>query len=110
MGLYSRLGFLFKPIWCSNFFLFFSAPDNDEELEKESDWIFSKFTTKTISTQESTMRDQEIANWLRNRDSTTEKIRNALEHIRQRNFEPPYINFYCKEYVQPELQINDLWR
>merc|ERR1712223_1320592 len=87
-----------------------SAPDNDEELEKESDWIYSKFTTKTISTQESTMRDQEITNWLRNRDSVTEKIRNALEHIRQRNFEPPYINFYCKEYVQPELQINDIWR
>ena len=45
-----------------------------------------------------------------NREGVTEKIRNALEHIRLKNFEPPYISFYCKEYVQPELQINDLWR
>ena len=33
-----------------------------------------------------------------------------MEHIRIKNFEVPYINFYCKEYVQPELKINDLWQ
>ena len=60
--------------------------------------------------QQETLRDQDIASWLRNREGVTEKIRNALEHIRLKNFEPPYISFYCKEYVQPELQINDLWR
>jgi len=85
------------------------APENDEELSQEADWIFSKFTTKNISQQE-TIGDREITAWLRNKDLVTEKIRNALEHIRTRNFEPPYISFYCKEYVQPELQINDLWR
>ena len=38
-----------------------------------------------------------------------EKIRNALDFIRQGN-EPPFIAFYRKEYVQPELNIDDLWR
>ena len=53
---------------------------------------------------------REVSQWLKNKDATTEKIRNALEHIRIKNFEPPYINFYCKEYVLPELKINDLWQ
>ena len=51
-----------------------------------------------------------MTHFLRNKEAALEKIRNALEHIRIKNFEAPYINFYCKEYVQPELKINDLWQ
>ena len=50
------------------------APENDEELSQEADWIFSKFTTKNISQQE-TIGDREITAWLRNKDLVTEKIR-----------------------------------
>lgn len=39
-----------------------------------------------------------------------EKIRKALEFMRNQHFEVPFIAFYRKEYVLPELSVNDLWR
>jgi len=30
--------------------------------------------------------------------------------MRNHHLEVPFIAFYRKEYVQPELNINDLWR
>lgn len=41
---------------------------------------------------------------------TVEKIRKALEFMRNQHFEVPFIAFYRKEYVLPELSVNDLWR
>lgn len=41
---------------------------------------------------------------------TVEKIKKALDFMRNQNFEVPFIAFYRKEYVLPELNINDLWR
>ena len=38
--------------------------------------------------QQETLRDQDITSWIRNREGVTEKVRNALEHIRLKNFEP----------------------
>lgn len=38
------------------------------------------------------------------------KIKKALDFMRNHFFEVPFIAFYRKEYVQPELTINDLWR
>lgn len=38
------------------------------------------------------------------------KIKQALDFMRNENFEVPFIAFYRKEYVQPELNINDLWK
>ncbi|OXA61519.1 Transcription elongation factor SPT6 [Folsomia candida] len=38
------------------------------------------------------------------------KIRKALEFMRNQHLEVPFIAFYRKEYIQPELQINDLWK
>lgn len=38
------------------------------------------------------------------------KIKKALDFMRNQHFEVPFIAFYRKEYVQPELTINDLWR
>jgi transcription elongation factor SPT6 len=41
---------------------------------------------------------------------TVKKIRKALELIRNQHFEVPFIAFYRKEYVLPELSVYDLWR
>jgi transcription elongation factor SPT6 len=38
------------------------------------------------------------------------KIKNALDLMRNHHFEVPFIAFCRKEYVHPELNINDLWR
>jgi transcription elongation factor SPT6 len=42
--------------------------------------------------------------------NTILKIKNALDLMRNQHFEVPFIAFYRKECVQPELNINDLWR
>lgn len=41
---------------------------------------------------------------------TIGKIRKALDFMRNQQLEVPFIAFYRKEYVQPELNINDLWK
>jgi hypothetical protein len=41
---------------------------------------------------------------------TIGKIKKALDFMRNQHFEVPFIAFYRKEYVQPELNINDLWK
>lgn len=41
---------------------------------------------------------------------TVGKIRKALDFMRNQQLEVPFIAFYRKEYVQPELNINDLWK
>lgn len=41
---------------------------------------------------------------------TIGKIKKALDFMRNQHFEVPFIAFYRKEYVQPELSINDLWK
>lgn len=41
---------------------------------------------------------------------TKAKIREALKFMRNQLFEVPFIAFYRKEYVEPELGINDLWK
>jgi transcription elongation factor SPT6 len=38
------------------------------------------------------------------------KIKQALDFMRNQQLEVPFIAFYRKEYVQPELNINDLWK
>ena len=43
-------------------------------------------------------------------DGTIEKVRKALDFMRQQFNEVPFIAFYRKEYIRPELKINDLWR
>ncbi|CAB1348966.1 unnamed protein product [Coregonus sp. 'balchen'] len=42
--------------------------------------------------------------------STIQKIKEALNFMRNQHFEVPFIAFYRKEYVEPELNINDLWK
>ncbi|XP_063297748.1 protein adenylyltransferase SelO, mitochondrial-like [Pelobates fuscus] len=89
------------------------AGDEDDELEEEADWIYrNAFATPTISLQESTdylERGQVGATFSRKGPSTIQKIREALNFMRNPHFGVPFIAFYRKEYVEPELNINDLW-
>uniref|UniRef100_U3I284 Transcription elongation factor SPT6 n=1 Tax=Anas platyrhynchos platyrhynchos TaxID=8840 RepID=U3I284_ANAPP len=86
----------------------------DDELEEEADWIYrNAFATPTISLQESSDyldRGQAASSFSRKGPSTIQKIKEALNFMRNQHFEVPFIAFYRKEYVEPELHINDLWR
>uniref|UniRef100_A0A674IU39 SPT6 homolog, histone chaperone and transcription elongation factor n=1 Tax=Terrapene triunguis TaxID=2587831 RepID=A0A674IU39_9SAUR len=86
----------------------------DDELEEEADWIYrNAFATPTISLQESSDyldRGQTSSSFSRKGPSTIQKIKEALNFMRNQHFEVPFIAFYRKEYVEPELHINDLWR
>ncbi|CAL8280696.1 unnamed protein product [Arctogadus glacialis] len=88
-------------------------PAEDEELEEEAEWIFRHgFSTLTISMQESTdyLDRGTTTNFSRKGPSTIAKIKEALNFMRNQHFEVPFIAFYRKEYVEPELNINDLWK
>ena len=41
--------------------------------------------------------------------SAVPKIREALNFMRNHYFEVPFIANYRREYVEPELDIHDLW-
>ena len=41
---------------------------------------------------------------------TVAKIRKSLEFMRNQHLEVPFIAFYRKEYVQPELSMNEIGR
>ncbi|XP_072099804.1 transcription elongation factor SPT6 [Mobula birostris] len=89
-------------------------PCEDDELEEESEWIYrNAFSTPTVSLQESSEyleRGQGISNFSRKGPATIQKIKEALNFMRNQHFEVPFIAFYRKEYVEPELNINDLWK
>ncbi|KAJ8396463.1 hypothetical protein AAFF_G00017690 [Aldrovandia affinis] len=88
-------------------------PAEDDELEEEADWIYrNAFSTPTISMQESTdyLDRGTTSNFSRKGPSTIQKIKEALNFMRNQHFEVPFIAFYRKEYVEPELNINDLWK
>ncbi|ELV12097.1 Transcription elongation factor SPT6 [Tupaia chinensis] len=55
-------------------------------------------------------RGQPTSSFSRKGPSTIQKIKEALGFMRNQHFEVPFIAFYRKEYVEPELHINDLWR
>ncbi|KAM3854892.1 LOW QUALITY PROTEIN: transcription elongation factor SPT6 [Vipera latastei] len=86
----------------------------DDELEEEADWIYrNAFAMPTISLQESSDyldHGQSSSSFSRKGPSTIQKIKEALNFMRNQHFEVPFIAFYRKEYVEPELHINDLWR
>ena len=42
--------------------------------------------------------------------STMYKIKKALDFMRNQSLEVPFIAFYRKEYVSPELTLSDLWK
>ena len=38
------------------------------------------------------------------------KIKEALNFMRNHSFEVPYIANYRREYIEPELDVHDLWK
>ncbi|KAF4529397.1 hypothetical protein B566_EDAN003489 [Ephemera danica] len=79
------------------------------ELEEEAEWIYKQaFCRPTISKQEGFVHMDEKEPL--KPPHTVGKIKQALDFMRNENFEVPFIAFYRKEYVQPELNINDLWK
>ncbi|XP_041456554.1 transcription elongation factor SPT6-like isoform X2 [Lytechinus variegatus] len=86
----------------------------DEELEKEAEWIYKQaFLTPSVSNQE--FGDQGdgyggSSGYERKPPKTKKKIREALLFMRNQHFEVPFIAFYRKEYVEPELNFNDLYK
>lgn len=86
---------------------------DDAELEEEAEWIYRQaFVNPTISNQDIGDNSDGYFNNLHNRrpPRTKGKTREALHFIRNQNYEVPFIAFYRKEYVEPELNFNDLYR
>ncbi|XP_034949711.1 transcription elongation factor SPT6 [Chelonus insularis] len=85
------------------------VPEGSDELDKEAEWIYQQaFCRPTISLQDSIVG--EMSDRSRKGPQTVGKIKKALDFMRNQNFEVPFISFYRKEYVLPELNINDLWK
>ncbi|UJR26928.1 hypothetical protein I4U23_008237 [Adineta vaga] len=76
----------------------------EDELEEEAEWIYNgAFLKSTISSQpvdEDTTKNLQVK----------KKIKNALNYIRNDSFEVPFIAFYRKEHIEPDLKIQDLWK
>lgn len=83
------------------------VPDGSRELEDEAEWIYKQaFCKPSVSNRENNEKDRS-----RNKPSSTVgKIKQALDFMRNQQLEVPFIAFYRKEYVQPELTIKDLWK
>lgn len=85
------------------------VPEGSNELEEEAEWIYKQaFVKPSISNQEATGPDGHERS--RKSSSAIGKIKQALDFMRNQQLEVPFIAFYRKEYVQPELNINDLWK
>ncbi|XP_064619005.1 transcription elongation factor SPT6-like [Lineus longissimus] len=88
---------------------------DEGELEEEAEWIYKQaFQTPPLSVQDmeqfETREGGSFEKYSLKGPGTVEKIREALNFMRNQQFEVPFIAFYRKEYVEPELNINDLWR
>jgi transcription elongation factor SPT6 len=79
-----------------------SVSEGSTELDDEAEWIYRQaFAKKPIS---------QISNEPRKLSSAIAKIKKTLDFIRNQHLEVPFINFYRKEYVSPELKTKDLWK
>ncbi|XP_050511669.1 transcription elongation factor SPT6 isoform X2 [Diabrotica virgifera virgifera] len=87
-----------------------AVPDDSTELDDEAEWIYRQaFCNRTVSNVDSHL-SSEAREKLKKTHHAIGKIRKALDFIRNQQLEVPFIAFYRKEYVQPELNINDLWK
>ncbi|XP_052215259.1 transcription elongation factor SPT6-like isoform X2 [Dreissena polymorpha] len=81
------------------------------ELEEESEWIYKQaFRMPTISTQTFLEQDGGSYGYSKKGPTMVEKIKKALDFMRNKHHEVPFIAFYRKEHVEPDLNINDLWK
>ncbi|XP_003707816.2 transcription elongation factor SPT6 isoform X2 [Megachile rotundata] len=84
--------------------------EGSDELDLEAEWIYKQaFCQPTISVQDAHL-NEEAKERAKKGPQTVGKIKKALDFMRNQNFEVPFISFYRKEYVLPELNINDLWK
>jgi len=87
-----------------------TVPDDSDELDREAEWIYKHGFVKPSISKQVGYTIEDCATW-ELKSSTTEKIKKALDFMRQQFLEVPFIAFYRKEYVAPELSdINHLWR
>ncbi|KAJ4440072.1 hypothetical protein ANN_08204, partial [Periplaneta americana] len=87
-----------------------AVPEGSDELDEEAEWIYKQaFCKPTISNQDG-HSGADARERARKGPQTIGKIKKALDFMRNQHFEVPFIAFYRKEYVQPELNINDLWK
>ncbi|XP_014483387.1 PREDICTED: transcription elongation factor SPT6 isoform X1 [Dinoponera quadriceps] len=84
--------------------------EGSDELDQEAEWIYKQaFCKPTVSIQDAHL-NAEAKERARKGPQTIAKIKKALDFMRNQYFEVPFIAFYRKEYVLPELNINDLWK
>lgn len=87
-----------------------AVPDDSIELEDEAEWIYRQaFCNRTVSNVDAHL-SSEAREKMKKGPQTVGKIKKALDFMRNQQLEVPFIAFYRKEYVQPELNINDLWK
>ncbi|XP_018043694.1 PREDICTED: transcription elongation factor SPT6 isoform X1 [Atta colombica] len=87
-----------------------SVQEGSDELDLEAEWIYKQaFCKPTVSIQDAHL-NAEAKERARKGPQTIGKIKKALDFMRNQHFEVPFISFYRKEYVLPELNINDLWK
>ncbi|XP_045475975.1 transcription elongation factor SPT6-like [Harmonia axyridis] len=87
-----------------------AVPEDSKELDEEAEWIYKQaFLKPTISIQDADLSAKPREKQKKRRQ-TVAKIKKALDFMRNQQLEVPFIAFYRKEYVQPELNINDLWK
>ncbi|EDV92238.1 GH24153 [Drosophila grimshawi] len=83
------------------------VPEGSNELNDEANWIYRfAFCKPTVSEQEKADSREKM----RKPPTAVNKIKQTLEFIRNQQLEVPFIAFYRKEYVKPELNIDDLWK
>ncbi|XP_034662685.1 transcription elongation factor SPT6-like [Drosophila subobscura] len=83
------------------------VPAGSMELDEEADWIYQyAFCKNTVSEPEKADNREKM----RQPPSAIKKIKQTLGFVRNQQLEVPFIAFYRKEYVMPELNIDDLWK
>jgi transcription elongation factor SPT6 len=81
-----------------------SKEPDENELEREAEWIYSQtfqLSRYTISNQEHEPAKPSVC---------IPKIKDVLNFIRNEYCEVPFIASYRKEHIQPDLNTDDLWK
>uniref|UniRef100_A0A1A9WFV4 Helix-turn-helix DNA-binding domain-containing protein n=1 Tax=Glossina brevipalpis TaxID=37001 RepID=A0A1A9WFV4_9MUSC len=85
-----------------------SVPEGSLELDNEAEWIYKQAFCKLPVSQHD--KNEIYREKFKKPPSSVGKIKQALEFIRNQQLEVPFISFYRKEYVKPELNTDDLWK
>uniref|UniRef100_A0A1B0BJV8 Transcription elongation factor SPT6 n=1 Tax=Glossina palpalis gambiensis TaxID=67801 RepID=A0A1B0BJV8_9MUSC len=85
-----------------------SVPEGSLELDNEAEWIYKQAFCKLPVSQHD--KNEIYREKFKKPPSSVGKIKQALEFIRNQQLEVPFIAFYRKEYIKPELNTDDLWK